>query len=211
MAPEQLNNSPTGPWSDVFSVGVMLFEMLTGHCLFKADNSMVSIYKILNDNVLPPSSRNSAVDKELDQIVLKSLARDKDSRYISAIEMKENLDLYMDVETGNIKETRNQINEQAAREQATMMLLKRGIDKNKEFPVMGNNIAQIMQITNSQGCAEKLAEIILRDQSLSSKILSMVNSSGYGQFGGEITTISRAVVILGLNQIQSMSISIMVL
>jgi eukaryotic-like serine/threonine-protein kinase len=210
MAPEQLNNSPTGPWSDVFSIGVMLFEMLTGHCLFKAENSMVSIYKILNDNILPPSSRNSVIDKKLDQIVLKSLSREQDGRYKSAVEMKEDLDLYMDVETGDKKETGDQINEQAAREQATMMLLKRSIDKNKEFPVMGNNIAQIMQITNSQGCAEKLAEIILRDQSLSGKILSMVNSSGYGQFGGEIKTISRAVVILGLNQIQTMSISIMV-
>lgn len=75
---------------------------------------------------------------------------------------------------------------------------------------MGNSIAQIMQISDGHGCADKLADIILRDQSLSSKILSLVNSSGYGQFGGEINTISRAVVILGLNQIQSLSVSIMI-
>jgi serine/threonine protein kinase len=211
MAPEQINNKQVGPWSDVFSIGIMLFEMLTGHSLFKADNSMVSIYKIMNENILPPSARNHAVDKELDQIVLKALAKTKDERYLSAIEMKEALELYLDEETGDaITDVNMPADEQAVKEQATLMLLQRNLDKNKDFPVMGNSITQIMKITNSQDCAEKLADIILRDPSLSTKILSLVNSSNYGQFGGEIKTISRAVIILGLNQIQSMSISIMV-
>ncbi len=211
MAPETLNSDPTGPWSDVFSIGVILFEMLTGYSLFKADNSMVSIYKILNENILPPSSRNSAIDKDLDQIVLKALAKTKDERYQSAIELKQALDDYMDEETGEaITEINVTTDDKAVREQATMMLLKRSLAKNKEFPAMGNSIARIMQVAEGQGCAEKLAEIILREQSLSSKILSLVNSSGYGQFGGEIKTISRAVVILGLTQVRNMCISIMV-
>lgn len=211
MAPETLNSDPTGPWSDVFSIGVILFEMLTGHSLFKAGNSMASIYKILNENILPPSSRNSAIDKDLDQIVLKALARTQVDRYQSAIDLKEALDNYMAEETGvSISEVNVPTDDEAVRKHATMILLKRSLAKNKEFPAMGNSIAKIMKITEGQGCAEKLAEIILREQSLSSKILSRVNSSGYGQFGGEIKTISRAVVILGLNQIQNMCISIMV-
>lgn len=211
MAPETLNSDPTGPWSDVFSIGVILFEMLTGHSLFKADNSMVSIYKILNENILPPSSRNNSIDKDLDQIVLKALAKTKDERYQSAIELKQALDDYMHEETGEvITEVNAPTDDTAVREQATMMLLKRSLAKNKEFPAMGSSIARIMQVAEGHGCAEKLAEIILREQSLSSKILSMVNSSSYGQFGGEIKTISRAVVILGLTQVQNMCISIMV-
>lgn len=211
MAPEQLNNKPVGPWSDVFSIGVMLFEMLTGYSIFKADNSMVSIYKILNENILGPSTRNSAVDKKLDQIVLKALAKEKEKRYQSAIEMKEALDAYMHVETNDeITNVNWSTDDVAVREQATMLLLKKSLEKNKDFPVMGNSIAHMMQVSEGQGCAEKLAEIILRDQSLTGKILSLVNSSSYGQFGGEIKTISRAVVILGLSQIKSMSISIMI-
>lgn len=95
-------------------------------------------------------------------------------------------------------------------EQTALVLLKSAVDKDNQFPAMGSSISQIMRISNEQGCAQKLSDIILRDQSLSSKILRMVNSSNYGQFGGEINTISRAVVILGLDQIQSLSISIMV-
>ncbi len=211
MAPESLNSDPTGPWSDVFSIGVILFEMISGHSLFKADNSMVSIYKILNENILPPSSRNSAIDKDLDRIVLKALAKTKEDRYQSAVELKQALDDYMHEETGeSVTVVTAPTEDKAVREQATMMLLKRSLAKNKEFPAMGNSIARIMQVAEGQGCAEKLAEIILREQSLSSKILSLVNSSGYGQFGGEIKTISRAVVILGLTQVQNMCISIMV-
>jgi eukaryotic-like serine/threonine-protein kinase len=211
MAPEQLNNNPTGPWSDVFSIGVILFEMLTGHSLFKADNSMVAIYKILNENILEPSTRNNAIDSELDKIVLKALAKDKEQRYKSAIEMKEALDAYMHVETNDeITNVNWSTDDLAVREQATMLLLKKSLEKNKDFPVMGKSIAHMMTVSEGQGCADRLAEIILRDQSLAGKILSLVNSSSYGQFGGEIKTISRAVVILGLSQIKSMSVSIMI-
>ncbi len=101
----------------------------------------------------------------------------------------------------------NEIMEQG---EATLMLLKQRFQKNKQFPAMGNSITKIMQVLNDVGGNKKLSDIILHDQSLTSKILSIVNSSMYNQFGGEIKTISRAVVILGVDQIQSIAISIMV-
>lgn len=94
--------------------------------------------------------------------------------------------------------------------EATLMLLKQRFEKNKQFPAMGNSITKIMQVSNDVGGNKKLTDIILQDQSLTSKILSIVNSSMYNQFGSEIKTISRAVVILGIDQIQSTAISIMV-
>ncbi len=99
--------------------------------------------------------------------------------------------------------------ERANKEQTTLLSLKKSLQKKKDFPAMGKNMSELMQLEQGNDSAEQLSEIILRDQSLSSKILSIVNSSLYSQFGGEITTISRAVVILGLKQIQSLSISIM--
>lgn len=92
----------------------------------------------------------------------------------------------------------------------TLLTLKKRFDRNNQFPAMGNSISHIMKVSNEHGGQRKLADIILQDQSLTSKILSIVNSSSYNQFGGEINTISRAVVILGLDQIQSISLSIMV-
>jgi len=102
------------------------------------------------------------------------------------------------------------LDQQLANGQVTLLTLKQCFDKNLQFPAMGNSISQIMQVSNENGGHRKLADIILQDQSLTSKILSIVNSSSYNQFGGEIDTISRAAVILGLDQIQSLSLSIMV-
>ena len=96
------------------------------------------------------------------------------------------------------------------RSETTLMLLKQRFEKNGQFPAMGNSISRIMQVSNDNGGNRKLAEIILQDQSLTSKILSIVNSSMYNQFGGEIKTISRAVIILGIDQVQSIALSIMV-
>ena len=101
-------------------------------------------------------------------------------------------------------------NEIIEKGEATLMLLKQRFEKNKQFPAMGSSITKIMQVSNDVGGNRKLADIILQDQFLTSKILSIVNSSMYNQFGGEIKTISRAVVILGVDQIQSIAISIMV-
>ncbi|HIF50515.1 MAG TPA: HDOD domain-containing protein [Thiotrichaceae bacterium] len=103
-----------------------------------------------------------------------------------------------------------QLEQEIAKGQITLLSLKQEFDKNKQFPAMGNSISQIMSVTNENGGIRELADIILRDQSLTGKILSIVNSSSYNQFGGEINTISRAVVILGLEQIQSLSLSIIV-
>jgi eukaryotic-like serine/threonine-protein kinase len=104
----------------------------------------------------------------------------------------------------------SQHEEQIVKGQTTLLSLKQYFDENKQFPAMGNSISQLMHVSNENGGTQKLADIILQDQSLTSKILSIVNSSSYNQFGGEINTISRAVVILGLDQIQSISLSIMV-
>ena len=104
----------------------------------------------------------------------------------------------------------SQLEQKRVKGQITLLSLKKHFDQDKQFPAMGSNIFQIMQVSNEPGGNGKLTDIILRDQSLASKIIGIVNSSSYNQFGGEINTISRAVVILGLDQIQSLSLSIMV-
>ena len=56
--------------------------------------------------------------------------------------------------------------------------------------------------------ASEISNVILKDYALTTKILRLVNSSMYRQFGGEITTISRAVVILGVENVQAATLSI---
>lgn len=77
-----------------------------------------------------------------------------------------------------------------------------------ELPAMSDHVSQILAISsNSKVTAEELAEIILKDYSLTNKILQVVNSPFYSR-GVQVTTIERAVTIIGIDMIKELAISI---
>jgi tRNA A-37 threonylcarbamoyl transferase component Bud32 len=81
MAPEQVNRLPFDRRVDVFAVGVVLHEMLTGRRLFAGHNDLDTVRRINAADVAPPSVHNSEVPPELDQVVLRALAREPDERF----------------------------------------------------------------------------------------------------------------------------------
>ena len=91
MSPEQVSGQPIDRRSDIFSLGVVFFEMLTGKRLFLGKNDVETLEKIRKAEVLPPSVFNSDVPPELDRIVLKALAKDREDRYQWASEFSEDL------------------------------------------------------------------------------------------------------------------------
>jgi len=91
MSPEQVSGQPIDRRSDIFSLGVVFFEMLTGKRLFLGKNDVETLEKIRKAEVFPPSVFNSAVPPELDRIVLKALAKDREDRYQWASEFSEDL------------------------------------------------------------------------------------------------------------------------
>ena len=91
MSPEQVSGQPIDRRSDIFSLGVVFFEMLTGKRLFLGKNDVETLEKIRKAEVMPPSYFNSAVPPELDRIVLKALAKDREERYQWASEFSEDL------------------------------------------------------------------------------------------------------------------------
>ncbi len=91
MSPEQANGLAIDHRSDIFSLGIILHEMLACRRLFKAESDAATLARIRQAEVFPPSQFNARVPKALDRIVLKALARDRDERYQSAKEMQEDL------------------------------------------------------------------------------------------------------------------------
>ena len=87
MAPEQLTSSPIDRRVDIWALGVALWEMLAVKRLFRRETTASTIHAVLYDEVKPPSSHRSQVPKELDEIVMKALARDRAERFQSAREM----------------------------------------------------------------------------------------------------------------------------
>jgi serine/threonine protein kinase len=92
MAPEQVSDQDATPQSDVYSAAVVLWEALTGRRLFKADNVAALTEAILHQEISAPSKRRKAVSGELDETVLRGLARDLDTRWLSAQDMVDAID-----------------------------------------------------------------------------------------------------------------------
>ena len=91
MSPEQVNGVDIDHRSDLFALGISMWELLTLERLFLAENELQVLDRIRNMNIVPPSQMNAQVSPELDRIVLKTLARDPQNRYRAA------KDLYRDI------------------------------------------------------------------------------------------------------------------
>ncbi|MEW5738439.1 MAG: protein kinase [Myxococcota bacterium] len=81
MSPEQIRGLPLDRRSDVFAIGVCLYEMLTGERLFVGDSDFSVLEKVRKVEVLPPSHFNRKIPEPLEKIVMKALAKDVDDRY----------------------------------------------------------------------------------------------------------------------------------
>lgn len=93
IAPEQLKGAPATPRSDLFAVGVVLWEMLTGQRLFGGVGLRASLAQRYHTEIQPPSSRNPNVNPALEAVVMKALARDPEARHRDATEMMRALEL----------------------------------------------------------------------------------------------------------------------
>ncbi|HET9671931.1 MAG TPA: Stk1 family PASTA domain-containing Ser/Thr kinase, partial [Actinomycetota bacterium] len=92
LSPEQARGAPVTAASDLYSAGVVLYEMLTGKVPFTGDSAIEIAMKHVNDLPVPPSALRPELPTELDQIVLRSLAKDPEERYQSAEEFIEDLE-----------------------------------------------------------------------------------------------------------------------
>ena len=207
LPPECLSKGKLGPHSDVFSISVLFHEMLSARRLFDADNNMAIAYKIVNDKIPTPSSLNKDVDGALDGIVMTGLARDPAQRYQNAREMLEAINSYLDSkgDDGEIDDEENGYS-------STIEFMLRRVSRKPDFPAVSRYISEINQKTGSRekSDASELADVILKDYALTSKLLRLVNSAVFGQYGGSISTVSRAVVILGFDQVRAAALSIAV-
>jgi len=96
MSPEQARGLPLDQRSDIFSAGVVFYELLTGKKLFRGDTDIATLEKVREARVEPlPSELNTGVSRELEAILLRALAADKGDRYQSAPEMEGALQEFM--------------------------------------------------------------------------------------------------------------------
>lgn len=202
MAPECMSAQGPEFCSDIFSVGMILYEMVTGSPAVEGGSVYEILHRNANEPAPAPSSRNAEVDEKLEGIILRAIAKNPRERYPDAVAMRQALMQYLS-------------DKSAAGEgesHSTLEFLLRRMRSKSDFPALSHAISEINKITSSESVsASNLTQLILQDFALTNKLLKLVNAASYGQFGGTIHTVSKAVSILGFEMVRSIATSLILL
>lgn len=95
MSPEQARGKTLDGRSDIFSIGILMYEMLTNRRLFTGDSDFDILTKVLKENIHPPTAHRSGIDAEAERICLKALERDRDRRYATCEEMDKDVSAWV--------------------------------------------------------------------------------------------------------------------
>lgn len=201
MAPEYTFHGSVSPQSDVFALGSILYELVTGQRAFGGNDSASVLNDIKDKAVTPASSLNREIGERLDAIILKALEKDPGSRFADAGEMLRALIEY--------REANDQQHGNKSTSKGTVEFLLRRMQRQSDFPALSESIRTLNRLTSSEDeDATRLASVIMSDFALVNKLLKVVNSAYYSRFAGKIGTVSRAIVVLGVRTIRSIAASL---
>lgn len=207
MAPEYIDRHESSERTDVFSAGLILYELLTGQRAIQGDDIFRMMNQIANEDIRLPDDGSVSLDDKVVAVLMTSLARDPQRRYASAKLMREAIDACLEV-----PETPSGDAATAAdSKQSTIDFLLRRMRHQSDFPALSDSVSSINKITRSdKENISQLSNTLLKDFSLTNKILRMVNSAFFRQAGGgNISTVSRAVLVLGFDAVRNIATTVL--
>ncbi|WP_036301520.1 HDOD domain-containing protein [Methylotenera sp. L2L1] len=198
-APELISGDKATVSADIFALGVMLHEIVTGLPFIEKTKKSTTLPKAS----VTPQSIQIHLDEALESIILKATSKAPEDRYADANAMKQALQDYLSPVQGEHK---------PVDAHSTMDFLLRRMRSKSDFPALSHTISEINRLADDDSASNNaLAQSILNDFALTNKLLKLVNTVTYGQFGGHINTISKAVVILGFETVRNVAMSLILL
>ena len=104
VSPEQTRGQELGPTSDIYSLGVVMYECATGRVPFDGDDAISVAVKQVNEIPVPPSQVNPGVDGDLERIILRCMEKDPANRFQTADELRQVLNSYLAGHTVDVPE-----------------------------------------------------------------------------------------------------------
>lgn len=204
MAPEYITRRVVNEQYDVFSAGLILYEMAFGRRAVQGDNAFQAMHQIANVPLLFPANAGEALGPVLQDVIVKATAKEPELRYGSARQMKQALEAYL-------RPSIEGDGSSASGQQSTLEFLMRRLKVKGDFPAMSEAIGAIQRMAASDlANVNHLSNAILKDFALTNKILRLVNSVYYANRSGErIRTVSRAIVMMGFDTVRSIAISLL--
>ena len=195
VAPEIISGQHGGSLSDIYSLGTVLYEMVTGEFAVGGDNMYEVLNRAAHEQVVSPSISNEQIGEKLEAIILKAVAKQPGERYADSQAM-----------IGDLKEYLNESHN------ATLEFLLQRMRSKRDFPAVSGVISEINTIVSSESrSASQLTSVILKDLALTNKLLRIVNTAAFAKYGGSINTISKAVAILGFGIVRNIATSLVMM
>ncbi|MEM9172053.1 MAG: HDOD domain-containing protein [Pseudomonadota bacterium] len=198
MAPEHFLRQELGPFTDVFALASTFYEMLTGKRAMDGENVEGIQRAIVACNIDYEPIRQLPHADHLIRFFKGAFVGDYAQRYQDAGNMRDAFNVFVTA-SGLADSVRSD-----SPSHSTVDFLVRRMQHKKDFPAISSTLTDINKLTgeDANGSAEAIANVILRDLTLTSKLLKIANSSFYGARASEVTSVSQAVVLLGVQQIR---------
>ncbi|HBD08672.1 MAG TPA: hypothetical protein DCZ69_10465, partial [Syntrophobacteraceae bacterium] len=104
MSPEQISGQKLDSRSDIFSLGAVMYQVLTGERPFEAENTATLVYKIVQTEPIPAKIRNSSVSESVSNMIIKAMAKNPGQRYQTPREMLQALKAILSPGAGEVRE-----------------------------------------------------------------------------------------------------------
>lgn len=197
MSPEQARRQEIDRRSDVFGMGVVAWEMLTGERLFKRDHEVDMMKAVLQETVKPPSSYDDSVPPAIDLVVMRALERDRDVRWANADVMRQ--ELIAAAQSASLDTGPDRIGEWVEQTAGTHLALRREtLQKALEHSLTAGEREDLLHVTGSESgsvdteididLAVKMTQDAIRDAKERSS-----SGSGSGSFGGAAVSAETVV------------------
>ena len=206
MSPEATRGGLPTAAMDVFSAGVVLVEMLSGERLVKERDPFRAMHRTANEDLALPQTLTSQADDALRAVLRRALEREPARRWPTAAALRDALRAWL------VPAPISAEAPLAPGQNGTLDFLLRRMRHKSDFPALSDSVARIQRVANSEN--ESLASLsseILKDVALTNKLLRLVNTAHFSHAGGSISTVSRAVALIGFAGIRNMAMSLVLL
>ncbi len=209
MSPEAAQGKAATPLMDIFSAGIVLIEMLSGKPLIKESDPYRAIYRVIHEQLALPKDFSADIDDQLRAIMLRAIARDPMQRHPSSKIFRDELVKWLEI-VARPKAGDSSVLAGTGGNSTLDFLLRRMRQKS-DFPALSDSVVRIQSMaTSDRESVGSVTNEILKDVALTNKLLRLVNSAHYAR-GNSISTVSRAVSLVGFNGIRNMALSLVLL
>ena len=199
LSPEAAAGGAPSAQMDVFAAGLVLGELLSGAPLLAERDPLAALRRVQNEDLLLPEHADA--DDRLRAVVQRAIARNPAERYDSAASLRDALMQWLAPTDEALPDSGSG--------HGTLDFLLRRMRHKSDFPALSAHVLRIQRLADSESeNLNQLADEILKDVALTQKLLRLVNTAHFRRNGHGVSTVSRAVAVMGLAGIRNLALSL---